>query len=256
MNAPFENRVGGRENLTLLDYPNHLSAILFYNGCNLRCPYCYNPSLVNNKIGVMDSEEIVSFLKNRQGKLDGIVFSGGECTVWGSKLLDDIKFVKEIGYKVKIDTNGINCQFVIDAINEGLIDYVALDIKAPRIGTSCFKFVNNPDKLANPWILLQWLITMKKIPFETRTTIHPDVTDEQEASLLLKELAEVGVKKHYFQFFFETGETLGNVNQMPRYFNMSKVDTHGVEVELRNKEGNERRKKFEEAGLTCGGTEQ
>lgn len=235
------------EKLTLLDFPNHLSAILFYNGCNLRCPYCYNPSLVKNEIGVIDSEEIISFLKNRQGKLDGIVFSGGECTIWGSKLLDDIKAVKEMRYKVKLDTNGINCQFVIDAINEGLIDYVALDIKVARTGTSFFKFVNNPDKLANPWILLQWLITMKKIPFETRTTIHPDVTNEQDISLLLADLKNVGLnQKHYFQFFFETGETLGNVSQTPRYFDMSKVDAHGIEVELRNKESNERRKKFEE----------
>lgn len=245
-NKPFADRIGGIEKLTMLDYPNHLAAIFFYNGCNLRCPYCYNPSLVNKKIGVIDSEEILQFLENRKGKIDGIVFSGGECTIWGSKLLTDIQTVREMGYKVKIDTNGINSQFVIDAVNEGLIDYIALDIKAPRFGSCVHKFVNNPDKLANPWLLLQWLISLKKVPFETRTTIHPDITDEQDISMLLKQLKDIGLnQKHYFQYFFETGETLGNVTQTPRYFDFKKVDTHGIEVGFRNEEQNNRRKVLE-----------
>lgn len=246
MDKVFENRVGGMENLTLLDFPNQLSAILFYNGCNLRCPYCYNPSLVNNEIGVMDSEKIISFLKNRQGKLDGIVFSGGECTVWGSKLQSDIEYVRSLGYKVKLDTNGLKSGFVIEMINQGLIDYVALDIKCPANGVSHSKFY---DRSRNypfypTWNLLQYLVN-HNIPFETRTTIHSDVTDEEEASLLLKELAEVGVKKHYFQYHFDVDRVLGDVSLFPRYFDIDKVNAHGIEVELRNKEGNDRRKKFE-----------
>lgn len=243
---PFDLRIVGIENLTLLDYPDHLAAILFYSGCNLRCPYCYNPTVVRNERPHYEGKDIISFLESRKGKLDGIVFSGGECTIWGSKLLVDIKLVKEMGYKVKLDTNGLNCQFVIDAINEGLIDYVALDIKAPQSGTTFFKFVNNQDKFNNSWLLLRWLLETKKVPFETRTTIHPDVTNEQDISMLLSDLKSVGLnQKHYFQYFFEVDETLGNVNNKPRYFDFSKVDTHGIEVGFRNEEQNNRRKVLE-----------
>lgn len=246
MDKVFENRVGGIEKLTLLDFPNHLSAILFYNGCNLRCPYCYNPSLVNNKIGVIDSEEIISFLKNRQGKLDGIVFSGGECTIWGDKLEADIKFVKDMGYKVKIDTNGIRYTDVIKLIEKGLVDYVALDIKTSNKNPNYGLFHNTSIDYPfdNTFKLLKWL-SEHDIPFETRTTVHPDISDEHEISNLLEQLVPYGIKKHYLQFFFETGETLGNVNQTPRYFNMSKVDTHGIEIGLRNENQNNRRKVLE-----------
>lgn len=243
---PFENRIAGMEKLTMLDFPNKLAAILFYVGCNLRCPYCYNPSVVKNEMGTMDADEIVRFLQQRTGVLDGVVFSGGECTIWGGKLQSDIEYVRSLGYKIKLDTNGLRAGFVTEMINRGLIDYVALDIKCPENGNSHKQFYNKSQNYPfyPTWNLLQFLIKYN-IPFETRTTIHPDVTNEEEASLLLKQLAEVGVKKHHFQFFFSIGESLGNVSQAPRYFDVSKVDTHGIELGLRNSNQNDHRKVFD-----------
>ena len=116
MSELFKNRIAGIEEMTLLDYEGHLSCILFYNGCNLRCPYCYNGDLACGKAKNMDGNEIISFLINRVGKLDSVVFSGGECTIHGENLKNDIYFVKDLGYNVKVDTNGSNPELVKDLI--------------------------------------------------------------------------------------------------------------------------------------------
>lgn len=242
---PFRNRIGGMEKLTMLDFPNKLAAILFYNGCNLRCPYCYNPSLVNYDIGAIDSEEIMDFLKRRSGILNGIVFSGGECTIWGEKLYLDMFLTKSMGYKNKLDTNGVNTERIKHLVENGVVDYVALDLKCSDYSDNYDKFHTTKSRIFyNTWETLRFLIE-KGVDFETRTTVHPDISNEAEISNLLKQLSGYGVKKHYLQFFFAVGESLGNVSQTPRYFDMSKVDTHGIEVELRNVEQNNHRKVLE-----------
>lgn len=243
---PFENRIAGMEKLTMLDYPGKLAAILFYVGCNLRCPYCYNPSAVKNEMGTMNADEVMCFLQQRTGVLDGIVFSGGECTIWGNKLELDMKTVKDMGYKVKIDTNGIRYTDVIKLIERELVDYVALDIKTSNKNPNYDLFHNTSMDYPfdNTFRLLKWL-SQHDIPFETRTTVHPDISDEAEISNLLEQLAPYGIKKHYLQFFFAVGESLGNVSQTPRYFDVSKVDTHGIELGLRNSEQNNHRKVLE-----------
>ena len=169
----FEGRVGGVEKMTLLDFPNRISAILFYNHCNLRCGYCYNPSLVCFEKGIapitIASKEIIDFLNLRKDVLDGIVFSGGECTVWGDKLEADIQYTKGLGYLIKIDTNGQNPAIIQHFIEEGLLDYVALDIKCPKRLEDRFR-----AKMDLSYKTLQILMN-SGISFETRTTIHPDI---------------------------------------------------------------------------------
>lgn len=241
MTELFDGRVGGIEKMTLLDYPNRISAILFYNGCNLRCPYCYNPTLVypNRNQELLTSKEVLDFLYLRKGVLDGIVFSGGECSIWGNKLKEDIKFTKSLGYLIKVDTNGQNPEIIKSFLDDNLLDYVALDIKCPKKLGERFK--------ANMDLTYKTLNFLREsgIDFETRTTIHPDITNEEEISELLEELSEFGLNQnHYIQYFFEGVETLKPVKPHPRYFDLNKVDKHGIEVVERNSLDNEKRKNY------------
>ena len=102
----FEKRVTGIEPFSMLDFGENLCGILFYNGCTFKCPYCYNKSSALGTAETLPAGEVITFLNERRGKLDGIVFSGGECTVWGHRLINDIYYTRQLGYKIKIDTNG------------------------------------------------------------------------------------------------------------------------------------------------------
>lgn len=125
-------KIGGIQPFSLSDYPGCVSAILFTQGCNFRCPFCHNPSLVLPELfqSPIPQEEIMQFLHLRMDKLDGVVITGGEPTIH-SDLVVFIEQIKEMGYKVKLDTNGSNPQVVEELLQRNLIDYCALDIKAP-----------------------------------------------------------------------------------------------------------------------------
>lgn len=232
-NKEFVGRVGGIEKMSLIDFPNQLAAILFYKGCNLRCPYCYNPQLVEGKNDILDSKDVIDFLMLRKGVLDGIVFSGGECTLWGDMLKLDIEFAKSLGYKVKVDTNGQKPDFIEDLIKNELVDYVALDIKTNKINNNAFRWV--------PELTYKTLKLLMKsgVKFETRTTIHPDVINEEDLSELLHELREAGLMQpHYIQYFFPAPKTLRDVDPKPRKFHLDEVNCHGIEVIERGAERN------------------
>lgn len=115
--------------LSLLDYPNKVSCILFTRTCNFRCPFCHNGlTLLEDHETVVTFDEIISFLKKRQGILDGVVISGGEPTLMPD-LVEKIRVIKDLGFLVKLDTNGTNPDMLLDLLDEHLIDYVAMDIK-------------------------------------------------------------------------------------------------------------------------------
>lgn len=128
-------RFAGLLKQSLTDYPGKMAAVLFSRGCNLRCPFCHNAHLLV-KLGrtAMDSEietsQLISFLKERRGFLDAVVFSGGEPTI-NPELPQVIRQIKEIGYLVKLDTNGSNSLMLDQLLQQELLDYVAMDIKAP-----------------------------------------------------------------------------------------------------------------------------
>lgn len=134
---------------SLVDYPGQLAAVVFTRGCNLRCPFCHNPHLIfprKDKVkqgvaggsdipGTPDSDavdiaDLLDLLKERKGFLDALVISGGEPTL-NSELIKDLRRVKELGYLIKLDTNGSNPLMLENLLTEGLLDYVAMDIKAP-----------------------------------------------------------------------------------------------------------------------------
>lgn len=115
--------------LTLLDYPEKVACVLYTPTCNFACPYCHNmETLIKEKLPPLPFEDIISFLKKRLGILDGVVISGGEPTLM-ENLPERVKTIKEIGYLVKLDTNGSNPKMLKKLIDEKLIDYVAMDIK-------------------------------------------------------------------------------------------------------------------------------
>lgn len=128
--------IGAYQPFSLSDYPGKLAAIVFTRGCNFRCPYCHNPSLIplvdNNtkETPVVPVEKIMDFLKRRRGKLDGIVITGGEPTLQEG-LIPFLEAVKDLGYLLKLDTNGSRPGVLRSVIGSGLVDYIAMDIKAP-----------------------------------------------------------------------------------------------------------------------------
>lgn len=126
--------VGGVQWMTLLDYPEQIAATVFTAGCNFRCPFCHNPELVLPELveeaGLTLEESFFDELKERLGFLDGIVISGGEPTMQAD-LLPVLGRIKELGYLVKLDTNGTRPDLIQEILESGLADYIAMDIKAP-----------------------------------------------------------------------------------------------------------------------------
>ena len=198
--------------------------------------YCYNANLARGLAESLPAENVIKFLEERRGKLDGIVFSGGECTIWGHKLIDDIYYTKNLGYKIKVDTNGSNPGVIRYLIENKMVDYIALDYKCPEEKWELFmpsqKHFENFKETLN-------LLQESDIPFEVRTTVHTDIIDESDILSILRHLESINYKGTYFiQFFFPTEETLGNVSKEMRHFDTEQIKSETIKVEYRNKEGN------------------
>ena len=122
---------GGLQKQSLIDYPQKLSCVLFTSGCNFICPYCHNPDLVRNRQGIsprLKPERIYHFLEKRKDFLDGVVISGGEPTLH-KDLPEVCRKIKDMGYPIKLDTNGSRPEIISWLIRHGLVDYIAMDIK-------------------------------------------------------------------------------------------------------------------------------
>src|SRR6056297_2585563 len=124
--------IGALQKTSLIDYPGEISAVIFTRGCNFRCPYCHNPELVDKKryTTALEINEVLTFLENRKGLLDGVVITGGEPTIYGD-LPEFLLKIKQMGYLVKLDTNGTNPAMMRRVIDLNLVDYIAMDYKAP-----------------------------------------------------------------------------------------------------------------------------
>ena len=124
--------IGGFQRFSLIDYPGKICAIVFTQGCNFRCPYCHNPELVDPKrfSRPIPGEEIIEFLANRRGKLDAVEITGGEPTLQPD-LIDFMSELKKLSYLVKLDSNGSNPGIISEAIEREIVDYIAMDVKAP-----------------------------------------------------------------------------------------------------------------------------
>jgi pyruvate formate lyase activating enzyme len=190
-------KIGGLQKTTLIDYPGRVAATVFLSGCNFRCPWCYSPELVlPEKIELqpaVSEEDFFSFLKGKQGLLDGVVVCGGEPTM-NADLPDFLGKIKEFGFKVKLDTNGSNPAMLKKLIDRGLVDYVAMDVKLPQeryqktLGVS-------------PESIEESIRTIKNsgIDYEFRTTIVPTVHKREDILAIAKWLAPA--RRYYLQGF-------------------------------------------------------
>jgi pyruvate formate lyase activating enzyme len=189
-------RIGGIVKSSLIDYPGKVAAVIFTQGCNFRCPYCHNPELVNpehfNK--PIPEKEILSFLEMRRGLIDGVVITGGE-PLLQPEIKDFIKEVKEMGYSVKLDTNGSNPQRLEELLSEGILDYIAMDIKSP-IGkySSVVRAEVDTDHIRKTLML----ITKSGLPYEVRTTLFWGLTMD-DVLRMMGELNAFGIENYYLQ---------------------------------------------------------
>lgn len=125
-------RIAGFQKCSLIDYPKKICAIVFTQGCNFRCPYCHNPELTNRRVyrELIPEKDILAFLEKRQAVLEGVEISGGE-PLLHKDLPRFVRIIKQIGYAVKLDTNGSYPKELKKIIDNRLVDYIAMDIKAP-----------------------------------------------------------------------------------------------------------------------------
>ena len=172
----------------------------------------------------------IKFLQERVGFLDGVVMSGGECTLYPA-LIPLARAAKELGYEVKVDTNGTSPNVIRRMVEESLVDYIALDYKASR---ECFRKVTGRSHEFESFSeTLDYLIE-KKFPFEVRTTVHADIVDEEQVNAIGKDLKQRGYKgEYYLQHYFHTENNLGNIKEADREFDLSLIDV-SIPIKLRN----------------------
>jgi anaerobic ribonucleoside-triphosphate reductase activating protein len=181
-------RVGGFVPLTTLDYPDHLSCVVFCQGCAWRCRYCHNPDLIPPRAQQMHSwESILEFLQRRQGLLEAVVFSGGEATLQQA-LKPAMQEVKKLGFKVGLHTAGINPKALERVLPE--CDWVGFDVKALAENTELITGV--PGSGQANWQCLDLLLA-SGIDYECRTTVHWDLLDPQGLLQLAQRLSARGV---------------------------------------------------------------
>ena len=198
--------IKGFQKTTLLDFPGKVAATIFTGGCNFRCPFCHNASLVlnPNEVDNIDEEYVLSYLKKRKGILDGVCITGGE-PMLQKDILSFIKKIKEIGLLIKIDTNGSYFDALKAVIDSGCVDYIAMDIK------------NSFEKYAMTIGLLQMPEDIKKsvslimecgVDYEFRTTIVKELHTLEDVEAISREIK--GAKRYFLQKFTDSGELIAD----------------------------------------------
>lgn len=197
-------KISGFQKLTLLDFPDKVACIVFVSGCNFRCPFCHNASLVTHiEDSYIEADEIFSYLKKRSGMLDGVVISGGEPTLY-SDLPQFIREVKALGFSVKLDTNGTNPEMLRELISENLLDYIAMDIKntfdkyAVTVGLDSFDTAPIKESIE--------LIMGSNVPYEFRTTVVDTLHNVED----IEEIAQYieGASAYFLQNFVDSGDVI------------------------------------------------
>jgi pyruvate formate lyase activating enzyme len=213
---------------TLLDYPHKSACILWFAGCNMRCLYCYNPEIVLGK-GSLSFEKIISFLQTRKNLLDAVVFSGGECLLH-KRIISLITEIKKMGFLVKIDTNGSSPEVMQELLNQNLIDYIALDYKAPK---SKFQEITQ-SVLNDPFEETLDLILKTKIAFEIRTTYHSHLlTDEDLVEMVYFLDKKKYVGNFYIQYFRNNVQTLSKLERSNNKIDSQKLSTNNIQIIVR-----------------------
>lgn len=191
---------GGFTPLTLIDYPGKTSAMVYTIGCNFRCGYCHNPELVDETVEDTYTEDyVLAFLKKRIGLLDAITITGGEPTMHGEKLIAFMRKVKDLGFLIKLDSNGTNPNFLEKVIHEKLVDYIAMDIKAPLA-----KYHITAGRPVDVEAIRTSITLLKenRVDYEFRTTVIKILTSPEDIEAIAKEIE--GAKTYNLQKFVPT----------------------------------------------------
>ena len=198
--------IKGLQKLTLLDFPDRMACTLFTFGCNFRCPFCHNASLVladRADDSVMPEEEFFTFLSRRRGMLEGVCITGGEPTLQPD-LEDFISRIKDMGYAVKLDTNGYRPAVLRRLVEAGLLDYVAMDIKnsLPRYGETVgiARFDTAPIEESMDYLM------EGRVPFEFRTTLVRGLHTPEDIRAMGRRLA--GPEAFFLQTFKDSGDLI------------------------------------------------
>ena len=225
-------KIAGLQKLTLLDYPEKIACIVFTAGCNFRCPFCHNASLVlGGEHEDISEEEFFAFLQKRKGMLTGVCVTGGEPTLQPD-LLPFLKKIKDMGYSVKLDTNGYRPEILKAAVEGGYVDYVAMDIKnAPEkygvtVGIDNFNFA--PIKESIDFLL------QNKVDYEFRTTVVRELHTPQDIVVASKLIS--GTKRYFLQPFKDSGDLIAegfsgyDEISMKNLLNLAKDSVKAVEI--------------------------
>jgi len=226
-------KIHGLMKMTILDFPGKVACTVFLGGCDMRCPFCHNSELLDPEAPAeMDENDLLAFLRKRQGLLDGVVFTGGE-PLLRKDLPDLMRKIQEMGFLIKLDTNGNHPDRLIEIVEEGLVDYVAMDIK------------NSPEKYGETIGIPGFDITkvrksvgfllQGKVPYEFRTTVVRQFHDEES----MRGIAEWidGADRYYLQEFVDretvkySGLQACSKEQMETFLEI--VKTRVKEAELR-----------------------
>ncbi len=219
-------KIHGLQKMTLLDFPGKVACTVFLGGCDLRCPFCHNAELIDGTApAVMDEEELLAFLKKRQGLLEGVAVTGGEPLLRGTELVSLAEKIRDLGYPLKLDTNGTHPERLARLTEAGLVSYVAMDIK------------NSPERYAETSGLEKMdlgpvresvsLLMGGKTEYEFRTTTVAELHDEDSFRKIGEWLR--GAKRYYLQKFTDRdtvpfeGFHAPSDDEMRRYLEIARV---------------------------------
>ncbi len=225
-------KIHGLQKMTLLDFPGRVACTVFFGGCDMRCPFCHNAELLDGTApAIMDEEELLAFLKKRQGLLDGVAFTGGEPLL--QKDLPELTAkIRDLGYPVKLDTNGMHPEWLERMMKEGLVQYVAMDIK------------NSPERYAETAGLPEMdlapvresvsLLMNGETDYEFRTTVVAELHDDRSFEQIGQWIK--GARHYYLQKFTDRdtvpfeGLHAPTDEQMRKWAEMLRPDIPAVEL--------------------------
>lgn len=201
--------IKGLNKTTLLDYPEHLAATIFIGGCNMRCPFCHNASLVTKVSSQprIPTDQVLAFLDKRKNILDGVCITGGEPTLYPD-LPNLVKRIKFLGYKVKLDSNGTNPSMLKYLCQENLIDYIAMDIKNSKEKYPLSVGINDFD-ISPIEESVDFLLAFpddSSISYEFRTTIVKQHHKDKDILSIGKWIK--GARAYYLQAFVDSGDLI------------------------------------------------
>ena len=225
-------KISGLQKLTLLDYPGKLAATVFLSGCNFRCPFCHNASLVvNPSVGQIEEDEFFDFLLSRKDRLGAVCVSGGEPTLY-SELPSFINRIKEMGFLVKLDTNGYRPSVLRSLVTDGLIDYVAMDIKNSKDSYKKTVGIENFDIV--PICESVDFLLSGKVDYEFRTTVVRELHSEKDFVAIADWIG--GAKNYFLQSFKDSGDIIGsgfsayNENEMKDLLKLLKTKIPNAQI--------------------------